>query len=102
MITTTDEITCWHMVWDSRTHIHGENRTAIVSLELPHEILFRLLVTPTSNLTIQKRAASYFTDLAQTRFEDVLQYLRAFFVRMAETCNSILARTRRHAGRTRF
>jgi hypothetical protein len=88
MTTAADEITYWHMVSDPQTHIRGENRTAIVSLDLPHEILFRLLVTPTSNLSIQKRAATYFADLAETRFEDVFQYLRAFFVRMDETCNA--------------
>jgi hypothetical protein len=79
-------ITYWHMVWDPRTNIHGEDRTASLSLDLPHETLLRLLVTPTSSLSIQKRAASYFVHTAEARFDDVLQYLRAFFIRMAETC----------------
>ena len=75
------------MVWDSQTHSRGENRTATLGLDLPHEILFRLLVTPQSGLAIQKRVASYFVELAQTRFDDVLQYLRAFFSRMDAACN---------------
>ena len=87
MITTPDAFTYWHMVWDPDTHIHGENRSAPLSLDLRHDTLFRLLVTPTSDLIIQKRAARYFVDLAQTRLEDVLQYLRAFFLRMAATCD---------------
>ena len=87
MTTAADQITYWHMVWDTQTHTRGENRTATVSLELPHEVLFRLLVTPTSGLTIQKRAATYFADQAEARFDDVLRYLRAFFARMAETCD---------------
>jgi hypothetical protein len=81
------EITYWHMVWDSRRHIQGEDRTVSLSLDLPHDTLFRLLVTPTSGLIIQKRASSYFVTLAETRFEDVLEYLRAFFVRMTEMCD---------------
>jgi hypothetical protein len=87
MITATDEITYWHMEWDTARRIRGDNRTAIVSLDLPQDILFRLLVTPTSKLTIQNRSARFFTELAQTRFDAVLTYLRAFFSRMAETCN---------------
>jgi hypothetical protein len=87
MTATPTEISYWHMVRDSRRRIRGENRTASLSLDLPHDTLFRLLVTPTARLTIQKRAASYFFNLAETRFEDVLQYLRAFFLRLAETCD---------------
>ncbi len=75
------------MVWDPRTHIHGEDRTASLGLELPYDTLFRLLVTPRSQLRIQKHAASYFVALAETHFEQVLQYLRGFFVRLAQTCD---------------
>jgi hypothetical protein len=87
MTETFGEITYWHMAWDAQAHIHGEDRTATLSLDLPHEILFRLLVTPRSHLPIQKGAASYFVELATTRFDDVLQYLRAFFLRIVETCD---------------
>lgn len=87
MITTTDQIPYWHMVWDSRTRIRGENRSATLNLDLPHEILFRLLVTPGPQLAIQNRAASYFVDVAGTRFNEVLGYLRAFFMRLAQTCD---------------
>jgi hypothetical protein len=86
-MTTPTPITYWHMAGDAHTHIHGEDRTASLSLDLPHDTFFRLLVTPRAHLSIQKHAASYFVDLADTQFEQVLQYLRGFFQRMAQTCD---------------
>jgi hypothetical protein len=87
MTAATKEISYWHMTWDADRRIQGETRSAVVDLDLPHEVLFRLLVTPTGQLTIQRFAARTYTELAATNFDGVVAYLRAFFLRMADTCN---------------
>jgi hypothetical protein len=81
------EIPYSHIIWNSRTYSQSENRTATLSLDLPFEILFRLLVAPEIGFAIQKCAATYFVNLAQTRLEDVVEYLRSFFLKLNETCN---------------
>jgi len=87
MTTATNKISYWHMTWDEDRRIQGETRSASFSLDLAHDVLFRLLVTPTGQLTNQKLAAHFYTEQAAIRFDAVVAYLQAFFLRLADTCN---------------
>jgi hypothetical protein len=78
------EITYWHMEWHPHTNLQGENRTVTLNLDLPHDTFFRLLATPGQH--IHESAARYFIGMAESRFDEVVQYLRSFFARLHHEC----------------
>jgi len=81
------EIVYWHTTRTSDGEIQGQGRKALLSLDLPYDVLFRLLVTPAPNLKIQKQVAEFYVDLCLSEFDKVLRYLRTFFTRILETCD---------------
>lgn len=82
--TREPKITYWHMEWHPQTNLQGENRTVTLNLDLPQDTFFRLLATPGQH--IHEIVATYFIGMAESRFDDVLQYLRAFFSRLHREC----------------
>lgn len=76
-------LTYWHMVWDPRTYRHGEYRTVTLGLDLPHETMLRLVCSGALHIPI---VAAYVTSLADTRLQDVAEYLRGFLRRIQSDC----------------
>ena len=73
------------MVWDARTHCDGEYRTAIVSLNLPYEILMRLVCSGSLHFP---KVAAHFTSLADSQLEPVAGYLKGFLTRILTECDT--------------